>query len=225
MKQTLSDVYYDLAIAYNEAVPENNYQKKKYFEETISNLETAIGYNPENADAQRALEQFKTDHFRELLDKGIANYNKGKQDPINYLTADYYLTNARKLDPENADAKKYLRLVRQKNLNILDPGQDVPLAVTDQKRDENIQAYHIILHNQSGESIPVSPENFYLITNSGKEIQGSWSEKYQPVFPTKVLATNQEVEGVVTFDAGNARDFSRLEFRHGENVPGYKNLP
>ncbi len=225
MKKTLSDVFYQLALAYKQAQPENPNQKKIFFDKTLKNLEKALSYNPNNIQAQQALKDFKKENFQEMLDKGINYYKKGKIDPLNYVAADYYLSNALKFDPESKKAEKYLRLARKKALNLLDPGQDVPFAITDQMRKGNQVAYLVVLHNLLGEDITVDASHFYLIDKDGGETVGKASDEFVSPLRQSTLKTDEEIEGVVTFSVKKGKKYVRLELRRGGEVLGYKNLP
>ena len=132
MNKTISETYLTLALAYKNVKAENPFQKRQFFNKALESLEKSLSYDSTNTEANNTLTQFKEENFQEMLDKGIAAYRRGGRDRLQYITADYYLTNALKLDPDNNNAQRYLRLSRQKSLNLLDPGQDVPNAVTDQ---------------------------------------------------------------------------------------------
>lgn len=225
LQNTLSQIYYELALAYKDAQPENPYQKLKYFKKTMDYLEKSLNYNPENQQAQTALENFKKAHFQEMFDKGKDYLKKAKRDPVHYIAAEYYLSNAYKLDPQNKQVQKYLTLVRKKYLNILDPGQDVPIAITDQLKKKGFLAFLVVVKNQTEADLPISAKNFYLISATGEAIPGSASDQFANPLANKTLSDYEEAEGVVAFPVKPGQKYVRLEFRKDNQVLGYKNLP
>ncbi len=225
MRKTLSQVYYALAMAYKNTPPENPYQKKTYFDKTLSYLEKAIRFDENNNEARQALQSFQNEHFQEMLDKGIDRYNKGKVDETNYILADYYLTNANKFKPGDPQVQKYLRLARKKALNILDPGQRIPLAITDQLKKDQYLAFYVVVHNIDLPKIAFDASNFYLISDEGSEIQGEANPMFDSYLKPVTLGQEEETEGVVAFPIKPNQKYHRLELRFDGEVLGYKNLP
>ncbi|HFE64332.1 MAG TPA: hypothetical protein ENK14_07960, partial [Caldithrix sp.] len=199
MRKTVSNTHLQLALAYQKTRPENNYQKKEYFDKTLYNLEEALAFDPANSKAEQALQDFKTAHFQEMLDKGKRYYNLGKKDPLNYLNADYYLTNATKFNTENTEVIKLLKKVRSKALNVLDPTQQIPLAIADRTSKEGFLAYLIVIQNPDLENLKISAANFILLNQNGKEIKGQSSELFAQALSPATLKTGAEISGVVAF--------------------------
>jgi tetratricopeptide (TPR) repeat protein len=225
MKKTISETYLTLALAYKNAKAENPFQKRQFFNKALESLEQSLLYDSTNTEANNTLAQFKDENFQEMLDKGISTYRRGSRDRLQYIAADYYLTNALKLDPENEDAKRYLRLSRQKSLDLLDPGQNVPIAVTDQMENTEYMAYLVAAYNQMPDPITISASNLYLIRKNGAALQGKISEMFSTPFNTVTISNGEETGGVVAFSLPNTKDYIRLELRKDGDVLGYKNLP
>lgn len=225
MRKTVSNTHLQLALAYQKTRPENNYQKKEYFDKTLYNLEEALAFDPANSKAEKVLRQFKTAHFQEMLNKGKRYFDLGKKDPLNYLNADYYLTNATKFNPENKEALKLLKKVRSKALNVLDPTQQTPLAIADRTSKEGFLAYLVVIQNPDLEDLKISAADFVLATRGGKEIKGQSSELFAQALNPTLLKNGAEVSGVVAFPVKKSEKPTRLEFRANGKVLGYKNLP
>jgi len=219
------DVYVKLAIAYKVSKADNPFQQKKNFESALECLEKALEYDPTNADANQAMRRFKEENFNEIFEKGMAAYKKGNSDPLQYVTADHYLTNATFLDPNHAEAAKYLSLTRKRALNLLDPGLTVPIAVTDQMENTDYVAYLVVVYNLLPENLSVSAGNFYLIKKDGKEIRGKTSGQFSTALVDKTIRNGEETAGVVAFPLPADKNFARLEFRKNGKMLGYKNLP
>ncbi|MBN2366104.1 MAG: hypothetical protein EH225_08895 [Calditrichaeota bacterium] len=225
MKRTVSNVYLKLAQAYRNARPENPYQQRKYFDQALKNIEKSLTHDSTNSAAVEALNQFREEHFQSLLEKGMASYKKAARDPLQYIAADHYLTNALKLDPENAEAKRYRTLARKKSLNLLDPGMDVPIAVTDQMKNEEYTAFLVVTYNLLPEPLYVSAGHFVLVKENGEEVYGKTSGMFSTPLEGKTIANGSETAGVVAFPSSGNNTFARLEFRKDGEVLGYKNLP
>jgi tetratricopeptide (TPR) repeat protein len=219
------DVHVMLAIAYKISKADNPFQQKKNFDSALEYLEKALEYDPANSDANQAMRRFKEENFNEIFEKGMAAYKKGNSDPLQYITADHYLTNATFLDPDHSEAAKYLSLARKKALNILDPGLTVPIAITDQMENTDYIAYLVVIYNLLPENLSVSAGNLYLIKKDGKEIRGKTSGQFSTPLVDKTIANGEETAGVVAFPLPADRNFARLEFRKDGKMLGYKNLP
>lgn len=220
-----SDIYLKLAQAYRYEKAENPYQKKEFFENALAYLEKSLSLDSTNTDALAALQQFKEKNFQDLLERGVNAYKKGRRDPLQYIAADHYLTNALKLDPQSEEAQKYRKLARKKSLNLLDPGLDVPLAITDQMVNSDYIAFLVTIYNLLPDNLSVNASNFYLIGDDGKEIRGKTTGMFTTPFQAQTISNGEEIGGVVAFPVDNDRQFARLEFRQGDEILGYKNLP
>ncbi len=225
LKKILSETYRQLAMAYKNAKPENDYQRLEYFNKTLENLEKALQYDPENKLAAEDMQAFQQERFQEMYDKGMNLYKKAKREPINYIAAEYYLSRALKLKPEDENLRKTLRKVRQKYLNILDPGQKAPIAITDRLKKEGYLAFLVVVKNQTEGDLSVSAGNFYLVTDQGEAVPGKASTQFANPLKSKVLKVYEETEGVVTFPIKRGTRYVRLEFRVDGETLGYKNLP
>jgi hypothetical protein len=225
MKIIVSDVHFKLALAYQGANADNPYQEKEFLDNSLENLEISLKFDSTNADAKMVLSRLKDDHLTEILEKGIASYNKGKRDELQYIAADHYLSQAIKMDPENEQAHKYLQLTRKRNLNLLDPGLNVPLAVTDRMQNPEYTAFLIVAYNQLPENVYISAGNFVLVRQNGDQIYGKTSNMFTMPFEGTTLSNGEETSGVVAFPTTADLSYARLELRKDGEVLGYKNLP
>lgn len=225
MKVQVSEAYFKLALAYKNAKAENPFQKEQFFNKALQNLKRSLAYDSTNTEANKALEQFKLENFQKYLERGIASYRKGSRDALQYLNADIYLTNALRLDPENEKAQKYLKRARERALNLLDPGQQVPFAITDQMENSEYLAFLVVVHNQLSEGLSINAGNFYLVKENGKEIRGKSSGMFSTPFAPTSLANGEEAAGVVAFPLPETKDYARLELRKNGDLLGFKNLP
>ncbi|GAB4343828.1 MAG: hypothetical protein Kow0037_32210 [Calditrichia bacterium] len=224
-RQMVSEVFHSLAKAYENAPPENEIQKKEFFKKALNYYEESLRYNPDNQAAKADFSMFKTSHFQEMLNRGKNYLKRGKSDPLNYLTAEYYLEKAAQFDPENSEAQKLLKEARKAGLNVLDISQNVPLAVTDQIKKSDFQAFFIVVQNLSDSKIEIKPENFIFISADGKEFPGEISEKVGNPLPRKTLNPEEEASGVVALTVTPQPKISRIEYRPEGQPLGYKNLP
>ncbi len=225
MRKNLSTVYLKLALAYKNTVPENPYEKKTYFDQTLANLDSAIHYDQDNLQAMKSLQEFEQEKFQEMYEAGVLYYKKGRRDPLQYLAAEYYLSNALKLNSGDSETRRYLKLTRKEALNVLDPGQTVPFAITDEKKQEGMKAYRVVIHSQYPEDIQIKAEDFYLIDSAGNAHRGAASKEFATPLKQRVLKNGQEMQGVVSFSISKSERYVRLELRRNNKVLGHKNLP
>jgi len=225
LKQEISKAYFQIAEAYRNAQPENPYQKQQFFQKTLNYLEKALEYDPQNQTAQQMYDKIISDNFQQMLNRGIQYYKNGKSNPDNFLLAEYYLSRALKFKPDNAEAKKYLKLTREQTLSIIDYDQSVPFAITDKLSKKGLLAYYIIVHNNTKNPISVEALNFYLISEDNSEIPGHSSSEFAKPFQKVQLAPDKEGEGVVAFKLpAGAKPVQVLLKLEGE-VVGSKHLP
>ncbi len=223
--QTVSHTYLKLAYAYKNTRAENPFQQRKYFDRALENIEKALDYDSTNAEAKQTLHQFREENFTQFLQKGITAYNKGRSDGYQYFAAEHYLSNARKLDPANREVNRYLTLTRTKTLALLDPGLEVPMAIADQMKNHEYQAYLVVVENLLPENLYVSPGHFCAVREDGREFWGKTSGMFMTPLENKSLTNGQETSGVVVFPLPDKSQYARLEFRKDGEVLGYKNLP
>lgn len=225
-QQLLSEVYLSLGKAYIETPPENIIQKREYYDNAAKYLQKALHYNPQNAQAQAAWEQFIEKNFSEMYNKGMDYFKRGKTNKSDLLIAEYYLTRALELKPDHLETYKALMTSRKKTLNLLDPDQELPFAVTDRITHDNNLSFLIVIHNNTDTPYHISADNFYLMTQNGSDIQGSTSKDFTNALQSKTLKTDEELEGVVTFNIKGVKGkITRIEYRIDGDVKGYKNLP
>ena len=225
MKRQVSDAYFNLALAYKNTNAENPFQKEQFFNNALENLKKSELFDSTNVKVNEAIAELKTENFQKYLDRGVSAFRKGTRDALQYINADIYLTNALRLDPESETARSYLKKAREKSLNVLDPGQDVPFAVTDQMENGEYLAFLIVLHNQLSNSISVNAGNFYLVNENGKQVQGKNSGMFSTPLEPSSVANGDEIAGVVAFPLPVNKNGARLEFKKDGDLLGYKNLP
>ena len=225
MKQYTAKMQLLMAEAFIEAPIENDYQKKEYFDKALQYLEDANWMDPGNKEIEQKLADFKKQHFEDMLNKGKIYLQRGKNDPAQYLTAQYYLEKAHNFNPDDALAADLLKTVLKKTLNVLDPSKDFPMAITEQLYHEYYLANQIVLQNLSGKSVPVDASHFYLVDYEGKSYQGESSELFEGAMQKRTLNDGTETEGVVAFSVKKNRfDFlQEKDYRDKETSPFYEN--
>ncbi len=224
-KEILSGVHVSLAEAFMNTPPENIVRKRRFYDNARMHLKTALRYQPDNPRALQAWEQFKEKNFSEMYEKGMKYFRQATKDKTNYLIAEYYLTRAFQLNPEHADLRKALMTSRKKTLNMLDPDQQVPIAITDKIRKGNMWSYLIVAHNNSNENHQVSAGSFFLVDESGGAQQGFSNDKFANAFTAGTIKPDREKDGVVSFKITPGKQYVRVELRLKDKVLGYKNLP
>jgi tetratricopeptide (TPR) repeat protein len=225
MLKEVSNTYLKLAYAYKEARAENPFEERKFLNNALGNIEKSLAIDSTNNEARQALQSFKEEYFMGILEKGLTCYKKGTFDPLQYIAADYYLTNAVKLDPDNPEALKYRSMARKKGLNLLDPGLDVPIAITDRMQNSEYTAFLVVIYNLLPGNLYVSADHFVLIKENGQEVRGRTSGMFTTPLKGQTLQNGDETQGVVAFPVSENRNDARLEFRKDGEVLGYKNLP
>ncbi|GEM_PF-5666436 len=224
-KKLLSGVHVSLAEAYMNTPPENIIRKRQFYDNARMHLQTALRYQPDNPRALQAWEQFKNKNFSEMYEKGMKYYQQAKKDKTNYLIAEYYLTRAFQLNPDHTDLRKALMTSRKKTLNMLDPDQQVPIAITDKIRKGKVLSYLIVAHNNSNENYQIGAGSFFLIDENGNAQEGFANDQFANAFTPGSLKPEREKEGVVSFKINPGKHYVRVELRIENKVLGYKNLP
>jgi tetratricopeptide (TPR) repeat protein len=225
MKKILSNVYYNLAHAYKNSPAENPYQKEKLFEKTIELLQKSILYNGENVSAKKELSDLEDEHFQQIYKRGLDYFNKGKNDLINFIYADHYLTIANTLKPGLPDVTRQLNSARTKALNVLDPGQRVPIAVTDRSVKENYLAFYVVIQNLDIPDLSFETKNFVLFCEDGTQIKGEEQAMFASFLRPAKLNIGEETEGVIAFPIKAGKKYFRLELQVNGTLLSYKNLP
>ncbi len=172
-KKEYSKLLYELALAYHNAVPKNDIQKEKYFTLTLDYLQKALEYDPANTQADSKLNEIKIANYQKYFDKGKDFYlqaRKNKRNPTLYLSAEAYLLQAIRLNPESEEAQKLLKKVRQKSMAILDISEELPLAlaITGQKWISGNLALSVTVFNNTVDPYTVDPQRFTLYDKTGK---------------------------------------------------------
>ncbi len=172
-KKEYSKLLYELALAYHNATPKNDIQKEKFFTLTLDYLQKALEYDPNNTLADAKLSEIRTENFQKYFDRGKAFYQKAKKDRRNanlYLSAEAYLLQAVRLNPNNKEAQNLLKKVRQKTIAILDISNDLPLAlaITDRQNFKGHLALSIVVFNNTVDPYTIDPQRFKLIDKQEK---------------------------------------------------------
>ncbi len=213
-KKEYSKLLYQLALAYHETPPKNDIQKEKYFTLTLDFLQKALEYDPDNTLADSKLNEIKTANFQKYFERGKDFYLRAKKDRRNpdlYLSAEAYLLQAIRLNPDSKEAQNLLKKVRKKTLAILDISNELPLAlaITDQKWMDGHLALSIIVFNNTVDPYSIDPQRFTLIDKNGNEYKFS---------PQKTNAFSKGLIEPVTVEAKKDINFA-LAFKVKRNLP------
>ncbi|MCD6375655.1 MAG: hypothetical protein J7L94_09020 [Caldisericaceae bacterium] len=172
-KKEFSKLLYELALAYHNAVPKNDIQKEKYFTLTLDYLKKALEFDSTNVQADSKLNEIKIANYQRYFDRGKDFYLQAKRDKRNpslYLSAEAYLLQAIRLNPESEEAQKLLKKVRQKTMAILDISDELPLAlaITGQKWMSGNLALSVTVFNNTVDPYTIDPQRFTLYDRVGK---------------------------------------------------------
>lgn len=199
-----SNLLLELANAYQNTKPENDVQKEDFLNKTIASLETALGYNPDNAEADELLTQIKSDNFTAILEKGKRLFSEAtKEDNKDlYFTAEYYFKKANNFDPENKDALKYLSKTRKQTLDVPDFDQDLALAIADYQYSKGSYIFDVYIQNNTPDPINISHSNFVFMDKEGntypldKETMSKFKTK---ILPEKSLTDRKTLSGIIAY--------------------------
>lgn len=198
-----SNLLFDLANAYQNTKPENDVQKEDFLNKTISSLETAIGYNPENLEAEELLTQIKSDNFAAILDRGKKLYLQAKNENNKdlYFTAEYYFKKANNFDSENKEALSYLSKTRKQTLDVLDVEQDFALAIADQTFSKGSYIFEIGIQNNTPDPISIKHENFVITDKDGNTypLDKATMSKFKNILPEKSITDRKTISGIIAF--------------------------
>ncbi len=167
---TYSRLLYELARAYHEARPANEIQKEQYFNNKLKHLEKAIQIHAENQAARDFLQQIREDNFQRMYDKGLSLFKQARRERRNgdlFLSAEYYLRKAVDFDPQNVEARNYLKQVRNETISILDMDQILPIAVAAQKQMGGRRLLDLAVLNNSGETLVFDPNQLTIVDRRG----------------------------------------------------------
>jgi hypothetical protein len=199
-----SNLLLDLANAYQHAKPENDVQKEDFLNKTIASLETALGYYPDNSEAESLLNQIKSDNFTAILEKGKRLFSQAKKENNKdlYFTAEYYFKKANNFDSENKDALIYLAKTRKQTLDVLDVEQDFALAIADEQYSKGSYIFEIYIQNNAPDPIKISHNKFVIMDKNGnsypldKETMSKFKTK---MLPEKSLTDRKTLSGIIAF--------------------------
>ncbi|RMG62605.1 MAG: tetratricopeptide repeat protein [Calditrichaeota bacterium] len=224
-RRELTRLYLALALAFKETPPENNHQKREFFDKTLHYLEEARRLDPENSEAEKVLNDFMAENFADMLAKGQRYLELGKQDPANYLVAEYYLSRALKFRPQDARAAEYLQRARQAALAVPDMDQAVPLAITNQAHKKGLDAFYVVAFNNTHAPLRLDPAGFRLNLVNGDQLQPLQKHPFTHPFPAARVAPGKSSEGVLVFRIPAKARVSRLVYLADGEVLGSKALP
>ncbi len=198
-----SNLLLDLANAYQNTKPENNVQKEDFLNKTISSLETAIGYNPDNIEAEKLLNQIKSENFTTILEKGKRLFSQAKKEDNKdlYFTAEYYFKKANNFDSENKEALSYLSKTRKQTLDVLDVEQDFALAIIDQTYSKGSYIFEIGIQNNSPDPVNIKHAKFIIMDKDGDSypLDKSTMSKFKNILPEKSLTDRKTISGIIAF--------------------------
>jgi len=204
-KKEYSKLLYELAVAYHKAKPSNEIQKEQYFTHTLDYLEEALAYDENNTQAEQTLQQIKKENFQQTFDRGLKFYKRAKKEKNNsdlFLTAEYYLKRAVSFMPDNKEAQKYLRRVRQKTLSVLDLNMDLPFAIADRQYSGKYLLLAFTAFNNSSEPFTFDPGQIKIYTVEGKAvgIDPEHTAKFKDGITKSVqLAPRKRLDGTLAF--------------------------
>lgn len=225
-----SKLLFNLANAYQNTSPENDVQKEEFLNKTIAALESAIGYNPDNSEAEQLLNKIKSDNFSEILDKGKRLFAQAKKENNKdlYFTAEYYFKKANNFDPDNKDAASYLSKTRKQTLDVLDVGQDFALAIPDNQYDKGSYIFDIYVQNNSPDPVNIKHTNFIVIDKDGnsypldKDMMVKLSSK---LIPEKSLTDRKINNGLLVFKTKKKIDIDYIGYKLSEDKIVKKYFP
>lgn len=224
-----SDLLLDLANAYQNTTPENDVQKEDFLNKTISCLEGAVGYNPENVKAEELLNKIKSDNFKAILEKGKRLFAQAKKEDNKdlYFTAEYYFKKANNFDSENKEAFNFLSKTRKQTLDVLDVGQDFALAVADDQYSKGSYIFEIFIQNNSPNPVNISLANFVLMDINGEThpLDNSTMSKFKNVLVEKSLTDRKTISGIIAFKMKKKVKIDYIGYNLGDNKIAKKYFP
>jgi hypothetical protein len=198
-----SNLLLDLANAYQSTKPENDVQKEDFLNKTLSSLETALGFNPDNKDAEDLLNKIKSDNFTAIFEKGKRLYSQAKKEDNKdlYFTAEYYFKKANNFDPDNKDALSYLSKTRKQTLDVPDIEQDLALAIADYQFSKGSYIFDIYIQNNTPDPININHANFVLMDKEGNSfpLDKETMSKFKGTLSEKSLANRNPASGIIAF--------------------------
>jgi len=168
-----SELLYNFSKAYLEAKPANEIQAEQYHTKAIENLETACVMNDQNEDAWKLLEKIKEENFQKMFDKGKDYYTQARKSksPNLWLLSEMFLTIAVDYNPDNAEAPKLLKKVRENTIRFpnTDPTYgDIGYGVAESQFIDNAFIVDIqIYNNLHQQSVQINPAKFFIADKDG----------------------------------------------------------
>jgi hypothetical protein len=159
-----------------------------------------------------------------MFQQGKDQYDEGVQtkDDMKLLYADNYLTYALKYNPDLSAAKKLASQVRAKTINMPNPEDNIPLAVTSVQRNPKVTALVVyIKSNHAAVEVNTDHDNFILVDVNGKEYLADTTQTKSfknKALPVKTLKSQQEAEGVLAFTIDKAVGLQKFIYKDGLNT-------
>jgi len=199
-----SEMLHQLAKAYRQAKHSNEIQKEQYFTKTLDLLDLSLAYSPDNKEAENTLAEIKAENFEQTYQKGMRFLKQAKKEKNAdlYLTAEHYLERSVFFDPENQEAQKNLKLVRNKTLTVLDMDSDFPMAVADKQYSGGFLLIAFTALNNSGEQMEFDPQKISLLDVNDQVIplDLTQTEKFDDGLAKKMtLPARKQIDGTLAF--------------------------
>jgi len=210
------------AQAYYQAKPANEIQKEQYFSKTLELLDLAITFDPDNAQAEKTLQEIKNNNFEQTYEKGKHFYSQAKKEknPDLYITAEHYLERAVDFAPENTKAQKLLRSVRKKTIAILDMDSDFPIAIPDKKYANGYWMLAFTAMNNSGASLTFDPEKLIVMgaNDHAYSFEAEYTAKFDDGLAKAVtLAQRKQIDGTLAFKMKKSVKIRLLKYQLDKN--------
>lgn len=225
LREMIANTLLDLAKAFRSAPAENDYQRKEYSEKANLYLNTALEYDSTNTDVIGELEEMENKEIETIIKKGQRYFEAGSQNADNYFIAERHFLKALAQEPSNQKAIKNLIATRRKVLSIYDYSQFTPIAVLERSTIGELLVFEIKILNNTNSSMDLKGDGFYLVASDNTKVQGFFSQEFSMPYITKRLASGQEANGVVSFDAPSNKRYVRLEYNVEGKFKGFKYLP
>ncbi|HHM01874.1 MAG TPA: DUF4352 domain-containing protein [Caldithrix abyssi] len=202
--KAFSSLLYELAIAYQNARPENEVQKEQYFNNTLDYLNLALEFDGDNEQAETALQKIYDENFEAMFNKGVDFYKRARREKNNdlYLSAEYYLSRADHFNPGDPKTEEYLSKVRKQTLSILKNSGPVSFCVVGYKKDKGYFLTDITASNFTSATMEIDPNNFQLELDDGSLINmdGKKTADFDKALTTKTaLEPRKLLDGVLAF--------------------------
>ena len=225
-----SEMLHQLAKAYRQAKHSNEIQKEQYFTKTLDLLDLSLAYSPDNKEAENTLAEIKAENFEQTYQKGMRFLKQAKKEKNAdlYLTAEHYLERSVFFDPENQEAQKNLKLVRNKTLTVLDMDSDFPMAVADKQYSGGFLLIAFTALNNSGEQMEFDPQKISLLDVNDQVIplDLTQTEKFDDGLAKKMtLPARKQIDGTLAFRVKKSLKIAAIHYELSVEKQVIKSFP